>query len=156
MHMIQTGEKIVSKNRRASFDYHLGERFEAGLVLTGTEIKSIRNSKADLKRAYARPDNGEVWLIDLHISQYEQGNRENHEPERPRKLLLNRREIFKIEKALSDKGATLIPTVLYLKNGLAKVEIAIATGKKNYDKRQAVAEKDANRQIQRTLKDQNQ
>ncbi|MFT7587385.1 MAG: SsrA-binding protein [Cellvibrionaceae bacterium] len=154
--MIQTGEKIVSKNRRASFDYHLGERFEAGLVLTGTEIKSIRNSKADLKRAYARPDNGEVWLIDLHISQYEQGNRENHEPERPRKLLLNRREIFKIEKALSDKGATLIPTVLYLKNGLAKVEIAIATGKKNYDKRQAVAEKDANRQIQRTLKDQNQ
>ena len=154
--MIQTGEKIVSKNRRAHYDYHLGERYEAGLVLTGTEIKSIRNSKADLKRAYARPDNGEVWLIDLHISQYEQGNRENHEPERPRKLLLNRREIFKIEKALNDKGATLIPTRLYLKNGLAKVEIAIATGKKNYDKRQAVAKKDANRQIQRTLKERSQ
>lgn len=151
--MIKTGEKIVSKNRRAHYDYHLGERYEAGLVLTGTEIKSIRNSKADLKRAYARPDNGEVWLLDLHISQYEQGNRENHEPERPRKLLLNRREIFKIEKALNDKGATLIPTRLYLKNGLAKVEIAIATGKKNYDKRQAVAKKDANRQIQRTLKE---
>lgn len=154
--MIQTGEKIVSKNRRAHYDYHLGERFEAGLVLTGTEIKSIRNSKADLKRAYARPDNGEVWILDLHISQYEQGNRENHEPERARKLLLNRREIFKIEKALSDKGATLIPTRLYLKNGLAKVEIAVATGKKNYDKRQAVAKKDANRQIQRTLKEGNQ
>ncbi|MFK7800907.1 MAG: SsrA-binding protein SmpB [Anaerolineae bacterium] len=154
--MNQTGEKIVSKNRRAHYDYHLGERYEAGLVLTGTEIKSIRNSKADLKRAYARPDNGEVWIIDLHISPYEQGNRENHEPERPRKLLLNRREIFKIEKALNDKGATLIPTRLYLKNGLAKVEIAVATGKKNYDKRQAVAKKDANRQIQRTLKDRNQ
>lgn len=153
--MIKTGEKIVSKNRRAHFDYHLGERFEAGLVLTGTEIKSIRNNKADLKRAYARPDNGEMWLLDMHVSQYEQGNRENHDPERPRKLLLNRREIFKIEKAMIDKGVTIIPTRLYLKNGLAKVEIAIATGKKNYDKRQAVAKKDANRQIQRTLKERN-
>lgn len=154
--MIQTGIKIVSKNRRASFDFHLGDRYEAGLVLTGTEIKSIRNSKADLKRAYARPENGEVWLIDLHISPYEQGNRENHEPERPRKLLLNRKEIFKIEKALNLKGATLVPTQLYLKNGLAKVEIAVATGKKSYDKRQDVAKKDANRQIQRTLKENNQ
>ena len=153
--MIKTGEKIVSKNRRAHFDYHLGERFEAGLVLTGTEIKSIRNNKADLKRAYARPDNGEIWLLDMHVSPYEQGNRENHDPERPRKLLLNRREIFKIQKAMNEKGVTLIPTRLYLKNGLAKVEIAIATGKKNYDKRQAVAKKDANRQIQRTLKERN-
>ena len=153
--MIKTGEKIVSKNRRAHFDYHLGERFEAGLVLTGTEIKSIRNNKADLKRAYARPDNGEMWLLDMHVSQYEQGNRENHEPERPRKLLLNRREILKIQKAMNEKGVTLVPTRLYLKNGLAKVEIAIATGKKNYDKRQAVAKKDANRQIQRTLKERN-
>lgn len=153
--MIKTGEKIVSKNRRAHYDYHLGERFEAGLVLTGTEIKSIRNNKADLKRAYARPDNGEMWLLDMHVSPYEQGNRENHEPERPRKLLLNRREIFKIEKAMNEKGVTLVPTRLYLKNGLAKVEIAIATGKKNYDKRQSMAKKDANRQIQRTLKERN-
>lgn len=152
--MIKTGEKVIAKNRRASFDYHLGERFEAGLVLTGTEIKSIRASKADLKRAYARPDeNGEIWLLDMHISQYEQGNRENHEPERKRKLLLNRREIFKIEKAMIDKGVTIIPTRLYLKNGLAKVEIALATGKKNYDKRQAIAKKDANRQVQRSLKE---
>ncbi len=152
--MIKTGEKVIAKNRRASFDYHLGERFEAGLVLTGTEIKSIRASKADLKRAYARPDeNGEIWLMDMHISQYEQGNRENHEPERKRKLLLNRREIFKIEKALIDKGVTIIPTRLYLKNGLAKIEIALATGKKNYDKRQAIAKKDANRQVQRSLKE---
>ncbi len=155
--MLKTGEKIVAKNRKASFDYHLGERFEAGLVLTGTEIKSIRASKADLKRAYARPDeNGEIWLLDMHISQYEQGNRENHEPERKRKLLLNRREIFKIEKALIDRGVTIIPTRLYLKNGRAKVEIALATGKKNYDKRQSIAKKDANRQMQRSLKERSQ
>ena len=152
--MLQKGEKVVAKNRKASFDYHLGERFEAGLVLTGTEIKSIRASKADLKRAYARPDeNGEVWILDLHISQYEQGNRANHEPERKRKLLLHRREINKIERALIDKGVTLVPTRLYLKNGRAKVEIALATGKKNYDKRQAIAKKDANRQVQRELKE---
>lgn len=152
--MITKGEKIVAKNRRAGFDFHLGERFEAGLVLTGTEIKSIRASKADLKRAYARPDeNGEIWLLEMHISPYEQGNRENHEPERKRKLLLNRKEIFKIEKAMFDKGVTLVPTRLYLKNGLAKVEIAIATGKKNYDKRQSIAKKDANRQVQRDLKE---
>lgn len=152
--MLQQGEKVIAKNRKASFDYHLGERFEAGLVLTGTEIKSIRASKADLKRAYARPDeNGEVWLLDLHISHYEQGNRANHEPERRRKLLLNRREIDKIERALIDKGVTLVPTRLYLKNGRAKVEIALATGKKNYDKRQAIAKKDANRQVQRELKE---
>lgn len=155
--MIKTGEKVVAKNRKAHFDYHLGERFEAGLVLTGTEIKSIRASKADLKRAYARPDeNGEIWLLEMHISQYEQGNRENHEPERKRKLLLNRREIFKIEKALIDKGVTIIPTRLYLKNGRAKVEIALATGKKNYDKRQSIAKKDANRQMQRSLKERSQ
>ena len=151
---MSSGEKIVAKNRRASFDYHLGERFEAGLVLTGTEIKSIRASKADLKRSYARPDeNGEVWILDMHISQYEQGNRANHEPERKRKLLLNRREINKIEKAMIDKGVTLVPTRLYLKNGRAKVEIAIATGKKTYDKRQSIAKKDANRQVQRALKE---
>ncbi len=152
--MITKGEKIVAKNRRASFDFHLGERFEAGLVLTGTEIKSVRASKADLKRAYARPDeNGELWLLDMHISPYEQGNRENHEPERKRKLLLHRKEIYKIERAMFDKGVTLVPTRLYLKNGLAKVEIAIATGKKNYDKRQSIAKKDANRQVQRELKE---
>lgn len=151
--MIKKGEKLVSKNRKASFEYHLGDRYEAGMVLTGTEIKSIRANKVDLKRAYARPDDGEIWLLDLHISQYEQGNRENHEPERKRKLLLNRKEIAKIERSLQEKGVTLVPTRLYLKNGLAKVEIAVASGKKNYDKRQSVAKKDANRQIQRALKE---
>ena len=152
--MITKGEKIVAKNRPDSFEFLLGEGFQAGLVFTRTEFKSVRASKADLKRAYARPDeNGELWLLDMHISPYEQGNRENHEPERKRKLLLHRKEIYKIERAMFDKGVTLVPTRLYLKNGLAKVEIAIATGKKNYDKRQSIAKKDANRQVQRELKE---
>lgn len=144
--------KAVSKNRRASFDYHLDERFEAGMVLTGTEIKSIRNHGADLKRGYARPRSGEIWLLDVHISPYEQGNRENHEPERPRKLLLHKREIAKIERALQEKGVTLIPTRLYLKDGRAKIEIAIARGKKQYDKRASLAKKDAQRQMERALR----
>ncbi len=122
------------------------------MVLTGTEIKSIRNSKADLKRAYARVKNGEAWLFELHISPYEQGNRENHEPERPRKLLLHKKEIAKLVRELQDKGVTLVPTQLYLKNGRAKVEIAVARGKKSYDKRQDIAKRDANRQIERALK----
>lgn len=145
------GIKVVSKNRRASFDYHLEERFEAGLVLTGTEIKSLRNHGADLKRGYARPRDGEVWLLDIHIAPYEQGNRDNHEPERPRKLLLHKREIAKIERALQDKGITLIPTQLYLKDGIAKIEIALARGKRQYDKRADLAKKDAQRQIDRAL-----
>ncbi|MDJ0757428.1 MAG: SsrA-binding protein SmpB, partial [Ardenticatenaceae bacterium] len=115
--MRETGIKIVARNRRARHDYHLGDRYEAGMVLTGTEIKSIRNSKADLKRAYARVKNGEAWLFELHISPYEQGNRENHEPERPRKLLLHKKEIAKLVRELQDKGVTLVPTQLYLKNG---------------------------------------
>lgn len=151
--MNDSGIKIVAKNRKASFDYKLGDRYEAGMVLTGTEIKSIRNNKVDLKRSFARPENGEVWLFDLHISPYEQGNRENHEPERRRKLLLNKKEIAKIERELQEKGVTVVPTKLYLKNGRAKVEVAIARGKRNYDKRQSIAKKDANRQIERSLKE---
>ena len=123
------------------------------MVLTGTEIKSVRNNKVDLKRGYARLDDGEIWLLETHISQYEMGNRENHETERPRKLLLNKKEISKIAKELQVVGVTLIPTKLYLKDGRAKVEIAIARGKKNYDKRQAIAKRDANRQIERNLRE---
>jgi len=151
--MKDSGIKIVSKNRRASFDYALGERFEAGMVLTGTEIKSVRNNKVDLKRGYGRLDEyGEVWLLDAHISPYEMGNRENHEAERPRKLLLNKREIAKIERELQTPGVTLVPTKLYLKDGRAKVEIAVARGKKKYDKRQDIAKKDAKRQVERNLR----
>ncbi len=122
------------------------------MVLTGTEIKSIRGHKVDLKRAYARLINGELWLIDCHIAPYAQGNRENHEPERPRKLLVSKRELARIERILQDKGVTLIPTRLYLKNGWAKVEIAVARGKKTYDKRADIAKRDADRQIDRALK----
>lgn len=150
--MREKGVKVISTNRRARHDYHLGEQFEAGMVLTGTEIKSIRNNKVDLKRAYARLVNGEVFLLDCHIAPYEQGNRENHEPERPRKLLLSKKEIGKIERILLDKGVTLIPTRMYLKDGWAKVEIAVARGKKQYDKRADIAKQDAKRQIERALK----
>jgi SsrA-binding protein len=151
--MYQKGIKTVSNNRKASHEYNLSERFEAGMVLTGTEIKSIRLNRVDLRRAYARVSNGEMWLYDAHISIYEQGNRENHEPERPRKLLLHRREIAKLVRETQEQGVTLIPTRLYLKDGRAKVEIAIARGKKLYDKRQSLAERDSKRQLERTLRE---
>lgn len=147
------GVKVISKNRRASFEYHLNDRYEAGIVLTGTEIKSIRQNKVDLKRGYARVYQGEVWLHDVYIAPYEMGNRENHEPEQRRKLLLHKREIAKIERDTQEKGITLIPTRLYLKDGRAKVEIAIAQGKKLYDKRRDMAKKDANRQVERALRE---
>ena len=123
------------------------------MVLTGTEIKSIRQNKVDLKRGYARVYDGEVWLHDVYIGPYEQGNRENHEPERRRKLLLHKKEIAKIERETQEQGITLIPTRLYLKDGRAKIEIAIAQGKKLYDKRRDMAKKDANRQVERALRE---
>jgi SsrA-binding protein len=147
------GIKIVSHNRRASHDYELGETYEAGIVLTGTEIKSVRHNKVDLKRGYARVKDGEVWLYDIHISPYEQGNRENHEPERPRKLLLHKREIAKLFRLIKEKGITLVPTKMYLKDGRAKIEIAVATGKKSFDKRESLAKKDSQRQIERALRE---
>lgn len=147
------GIKIVSHNRRASHDYELGETYEAGIVLTGTEIKSVRLNKVDLKRGYARVKDGEVWLYDIHISPYEQGNRENHEPERPRKLLLHKREIAKLFRLIKEKGITLVPTKMYLKDGRAKIEIAVATGKKSFDKRESLAKKDSQRQIERALRE---
>lgn len=147
------GIKIVSHNRRASHDYELGETYEAGIVLTGTEIKSVRLNKVDLKRGYARVKDGEVWLYDIHISPYEQGNRENHEPERPRKLLLHKREIAKLFRLIKEKGVTLVPTKMYLKDGRAKIEIAVATGKKSFDKRESLAKKDSQRQIERALRE---
>ena len=147
------GIKLIATNRRASHDYHLSQRYEAGLVLTGTEIKSVRQNKVDLRRGYARLKEGEIWLFEVYIAQYEQGNRENHEPERPRKLLLHKREIAKLASATQEKGITIIPTRLYLKNGRAKVEIAVAQGKKLYDKRASLAKKDAQRQLERTVRE---
>ena len=148
-----SGKKIIAKNKKSRHEYMLLEFFEAGLILTGTEIKSVRANRVSLQRSYVQPRNNELWLIDAHISEYKHGNRENHEPTRPRKLLLHRREINHILESLAQKGLTAIPTLLYLKNGRAKVEIALARGKKLHDKRQTLAKKDTQRQVERALKE---
>jgi SsrA-binding protein len=149
----RSGIKIISKNRKASFDYHLLDRFEAGLVLTGTEIKSVRANQVSLRRGFVQAREGELWLIDANIAPYEHGNRENHEPTRPRKLLLHRREINKIINALAQKGLTVVPTKMYLRGGLAKIEIALARGKAGRDKRADLAKRDAQRQVERALRE---
>lgn len=149
----KAGIKVISNNKRAAFDYELFDRYEAGLVLTGTEIKSIRAHQVSLRRSYVQRRGDELWLIDAHIAPYEHGNRENHEPKRPRKLLLHRREINKIIDALTQKSLTVVPTKLYLKSGLAKVEIALARGKRKYDKRATLARKEADRRVERALRE---
>lgn len=145
--------KIVAENRKARHDFHIHEAFEAGLVLTGTEVKSLRAGKANLKDSYARIDNGELMLYQMHISPYEQGNRFNHEPLRVRKLLMHRLEITKLLSKTKEKGFTLVPLKLYFARGRAKLELGLATGKKNYDKRQDIAERDAKRDMDRALRD---
>ncbi|ACL22707.1 SsrA-binding protein [Desulfitobacterium sp. LBE] len=152
--MASEGIKVISDNRKAYHDYFVEEKLEAGVILTGTEIKSIRNGRVNLKDSYARIENGEVWLYQLHISPYEQGNRFNHDPLRKRKLLLNRSEIIKLVGKVQQQGLTLIPTKIYLKRGLAKIELGVCRGKKNYDKRQDIAERDAKREIERHFRDQ--
>lgn len=149
----QQGIDIVARNRRASHDYELLESFEAGLALTGTEIKAIRAHKVSLQRAYVAPRGDELWLLEASIAPYEHGNRENHEMTRPRKLLLHRREINKILDALQTKGVTMVPTRLYLKDGWAKVDVALARGKKLYDKRADIARRDSERQVERALRE---
>jgi SsrA-binding protein len=147
------GEKLIADNRRARHDYHLGDRVEAGLVLTGTEVKSLRDGRADLARAYAEIRNdGEAWLVGSHISTYAQGNVANHDPDRDRKLLLHRRELDSLAGKVRERGVTLVPTRLYWKDGRAKVELAIARGKEVRDKRRDLAKRDADRQIERALK----
>ena len=145
--------KIVAENRRARHDYHIHETFEAGIVLTGTEIKSLRGGRANLTDSYARIENGELFLISAHISPYDQGNRFNHEPRRNRKLLMHKSEILRLLGKTREKGYTLVPLKIYLSHGLAKVELARASGKDLYDKRQSAAEKDAKREVERTLRD---
>ena len=149
----QSGIKIIAKNKRATFDYHLLESFEAGLVLTGTEIKSVRANQVSLRRSYVQQRNGELWLVEAHIAPYAHGNIQNHDPVRPRKLLLHRREINTIIDQMQQKSLTLVPTKLYLKNGRAKVEIALAQGKKKHDKRQDLARKDDQRRVERALRE---
>ena len=147
------GIKIAAENRKARHDYHIHETFEAGIALTGTEVKSLRAGKANLKDSYARIDNGELMLHNMHISPYEQGNRFNHEPLRTRKLLMHRYEINKLVGQTREKGYTLTPLKLYFSRGKVKVELALTTGKKNYDKRHDMAEKDAKREIDRHMRD---
>ena len=148
--------KILATNRKAHFDYTLEEQIEAGLVLRGSEIKSLREGRANLKEGYVSEQNGELWLLNVHISEYEQAGVWGHEPLRPRKLLLHRKEIQRLISQMHERGYTIIPTQLYLKDGRAKVEIALAKGKKQYDKRQALAAQDSRRDIQRALKERDQ
>jgi SsrA-binding protein len=145
-------EHTVALNRRARHEYAIEQTLEAGLVLTGTEIKSIRAGRANLAEAYARIEHGEAWLIGAHIAPYEQGNRNNHEPTRTRKLLLHRDQIAELIGRTQAKGFTMVPLRLYLRNGLAKLELGIARGKKTHDKRRAIAERDARRDLERETK----
>ena len=147
------GEKTVAQNKKATHDYFIEETFHAGIALTGTEIKSIRSGKANLKDSYARVERGEVYLHNLHISPYEAGNRFNHDPLRARKLLLHRSEIRKLIGATKEQGYSLVPLRLYLRGGFCKVELALARGKKNYDKRDAIAKRDADREIARAFRE---
>jgi len=149
-----SGIKIISKNRKATHDYTLNKRYEAGLVLMGSEIKSVRENRVNLRDGFVQERDGELWLLSVHISPYEQASVFGHvDPTRPRKLLLHRREINQIIDQIQQKGYTVIPTMIYLKNGRAKIEIAVAQGKKQYDKRRDIAKRDAQRQIDRALKD---
>ena len=144
--------QLISSNRRAAHDYHLLDRFEAGVALVGTEVKSLRQKAANLQDAYGAIENEEVFLYNCHIAPYEQGNRFNHEPRRKRRLLMHKREIIRLKSKSVEKGLTLIPTRLYFKDGHVKVELALARGKKLYDKRADVAKRDADREVDRVLR----
>ena len=149
---VDSGIKTVARNRKARHEYELLEKVEAGLVLTGTEVKSLRNGKANLEDAYAEIDKGEVWLLGCDIPEYLQANRMNHVPKRRRKLLLHRREIAKLDSKSGEKGLTLVPLSIYFKKGIAKVELSVARGRKTYDKREAIKKQDAKRDIDRATR----
>lgn len=147
-------DSLITDNRKAWHDFHVHETFEAGIVLTGTEVKSIRLGKVNLKDSFCRVDNGEIFLYGMHVSPYEQGNRFNHEPERTRKLLMHKQEINRLYGAVREKGFSLIPLNLHWARGNVKVTVGLVTGKKNYDKRQDIADRDAKRDIDRRMKEQ--
>ncbi|GGO11932.1 SsrA-binding protein [Microbispora rosea subsp. aerata] len=147
----ETGRKLIAQNKRARHDFFIEDTYEAGLVLTGTEVKSLRAGKANLTDGYAAVEGGEVWLINVYIPEYSQGTWTNHAARRTRKLLLHRKEIGKLDATLREKGLTLIPLSLYFKDGRAKIEIGVARGKKEYDKRQTLMEKQANREMARAM-----
>ncbi len=144
--------KTVATNRKAFHNYNIGEKFEAGIALTGSEIKSVRAGRVSLGDAYVRPDRGELWLLNAHIARYEASSYMSHEPLRPRKLLLHRKEITSLTGKLAEKGLTLVATRLYIKGRVAKVEIALAKGKKLYDKREAISRREAARELARATK----
>ncbi len=141
--------KVIATNRKANFEYEIINRYEAGFVITGTEVKSIRDGKINIQESYGRIINDEVWIINSHINEYKYGNINNHEPLRNRKLLLNKREIRKIKQQLQEKGLTLVPLKVYFKGSLVKVEIGIAKGKKLYDKRESIKKRDIERNLSR-------
>ena len=143
--------KLVATNRKARHYYHILETIEAGMVLTGTEVKSLRDSRANLGDAHGEIKDGEAWIVSLHISPYEQGNRFNHDPLRPRKLLLSQREIHRLTVKTREKGLTLIPLRIYFRDGWAKIELALARGKKAHDKREDIAKRDAEREMARAM-----
>ncbi len=147
----EKGRVMVARNKKALHDYNIGERVEAGIVLTGTEVKSLRAGRATLTDAFATIDNGEVWLRNANIPEYEFGTFRNHAAKRNRKLLLHRQQIRKLERQLSESGRTLVPLAVYFSDGFAKVEIAVATGKREWDKRQTIAARDMQRDVEREM-----
>lgn len=147
----ETGRKMVAQNKKARHDYHINDTYEAGMVLSGTEVKSLRQGRASLADAFATVDDGEIWLRQAHIPEYSHGTWTNHIARRTRKLLLHRREIDRIARALQDSGTTLIPLSIYFNDGYAKVELAVATGKREYDKRETLKRRDADRETARAL-----
>ena len=144
--------KIVTVNRKAYHDYHILESLEAGIVLTGTEIKSIRAGRVNISDAYARTESGELWLFNVHIAAYQAGSHYNHEPNRPRKLLLHRHQIDELAAMANQKGLTLVPLKFYIKRGIAKLELGVARGKRFHDKRETMARRETEREIERALK----
>jgi SsrA-binding protein len=146
-----TSTKVIATNRKASHDYFLEDRLEAGIALQGSEIKSLRASQVSLREAYVRTDGQEVWLVNAHIAPYDPASRQNHDPRRERKLLLHRREIARLFEQVRQRGYTLIPTRIYLSGGRAKVEVALARGKRQYDKRREIADREAERDLRRAL-----
>ena len=148
----QANERVVARNRRALYQYEILRRYEAGLSLTGSEIKSIRAGRVSIQEAYCRPRDGEMFLIGAHIARYEPSGQANHEPTRDRRLLLHRREIGQMEESFAQKGLTLIPLKLYLTRGLAKLEIGVGRGRRVHEKRDRMAERDAQRQIERAMR----
>lgn len=149
--MMGDGIKIIASNRKASHDYFIEDRFEAGIVLLGTEIKSVRAGRVSLREAYVTTDGNEAWLTNAHIAPYDPASRMNHDPKRIRKLLLHKKEINELFEGIRQKGYTIVPISMYLKSGKAKVEIALARGKKQYDKRRDLAKRDAEREMLRSL-----